>query len=197
MKTKNLKGITLLILFVLFVSACSPKATPAPAPAAPATPVVIVKTQLVPVTVVVEVTALPLPTEPTVIPTPVAQLEIPIVGVCPTEREFEVLTGVRADIVREEPCAFHWRGDPQTITAIHPCPDGWSCTLGSDDQNYVYHGDNNLGQINIFAGTWRLVSMYPSNDALQNNCSFLEKVRNEGVISDPQWTAEAGNFTCP
>lgn len=193
MNTKFFKwAIFLMVSASLVLTACGPKATPATA-----APAVIVQTQLVPMTVVVEVTALPLPTEPTVIPTSVVQLEIPIVGVCPTEREFEVLTGVRADIVREEPCAFHWRGDPQTITAIHPCPDGWSCTLGSDDQNYVYHGDNNLGQINIFAGTWRLVSMYPSNDALQNNCSFLEKVQNEGVISDPQWTAEAGNFTCP
>lgn len=117
---------------------------------------------------------------------------------CPTEREFQQLTGVTADIVRKERCAFHWRGDPQTISAIHPCPFGWSCTLGVEAprQTFVYVGDDNLQSLQIFAGTWYLIGKYPVGDAVYTDCGFLEKVRAEGRISDPTWTAFPGNFTC-
>ena len=122
-----------------------------------------------------------------------------IAATCPTEREFEQLVGVRADIVREEPCAFHWRGDPEITTAEHACPDGWSCTIGIADprQTYQYSGDDNLPAMQIFAETWRLVNSYPAGDTVYNDCAMLAKVQHEGQISDPQWTAIAGNFNCP
>lgn len=117
---------------------------------------------------------------------------------CPTEKEFEQQFGVRADLVRTEPCAFHWRGDPDTITVNHPCPDGWSCTIGIADprQTYQYKGDDSLQPMTIFAATWRLTGQYPVTDVVHDNCAMLAKVQHEGQISDPQWTALAGNFTC-
>lgn len=117
--------------------------------------------------------------------------------VCPTERQFAELVGVIADIDRTEPCAFHWRGDPLSISVKNPCPLGWICTLGISDKNIVYVGDNALSAVKIFAGTWRLVFQYPSGDTVYNKCQFLEKVQHEGSISDPVWTASAGNFICP
>lgn len=121
-----------------------------------------------------------------------------IVGTgCPTEAEFEVLVGVRADIDRTEPCTFHWRGDPKTLGATHPSPLGWISTLGVDSKNYVYIGDDGLAPLEIFSGTWRMVSIFPAGDAVYDKCAFLLKVQYEGQISSPQWTAEAGNFVCP
>lgn len=153
-----------------------------------------------------EVKCLPQPavaeTQPAVTASPTAQPQLvqPLPAVsaaCPTEKEFAALTGMVADIVRTEPCLFHWRGDPQQIVATHPCPTGWSCTLGSNGKNYQYNGDDKLAAMPIFAGSWRLLSQYPANDPVQNSCNFVQKVQAEGQISDPQWTVAPGNFTCP
>ncbi len=184
--------ISIFVTLVFLLSACG-YATSTPAP------VVVVETQLVQVTVVVEVTALPLPTPlpSTPVPTVMAQ-SAQIVGTgCPTEAEFEVLVGVRADIDRTESCTFHWRGDPKTLSATHPSPLGWISTLGVNGKNYVYIGDDSLAPLEIFSGTWRMVSIFPAGDAVYDKCTFLLKVQHEGQISSPQWTAEAGNFVCP
>lgn len=185
---------TLAILAFGFFVWPVPQMVKAPATAAP---VVIVETQLVPVTVVVEVTALP-PTSLPSTPVPTATAQPMQVGIgCPTEAEFEALVGVRADIDRTEPCTFHWRGDPKTLGVTHPSPLGWISTLGVDSKNYVYIGDDGLAPLEIFSGTWRMVSIFPAGDAVYDKCAFLLKVQYEGQISSPQWTAEAGNFVCP
>jgi hypothetical protein len=121
---------------------------------------------------------------------------------CPTEREFEELYGVRADIEREEACTFHWRGDPMTITPEKMCANGWICTngmasWGGTRQTIVFTGDDNLHTSAIFSATWRLVGEFPAGDAVYDSCAFLAKVQAEGRNSDPQWTAVAGNFSCP
>lgn len=122
--------------------------------------------------------------------------------VCPTEREFFELTGVRADVVSSEPCAFHWRGDPLSVVPRQICPQGWICTVGVTDwqgggkQTIVMVGDD-IPSVSIFAATWRLTGLYPAGDAVHNKCVFLAKVQGEGRISDPTWTALPGNFTCP
>lgn len=123
-------------------------------------------------------------------------LSVPINAGCPTEREFFELVGVHADIVGGENCAFHWRGDPLTITVNRPCPSGWICTLGISSQNYVYEGDDALQPLQIFAGTWRLVSKYAAGDAVYDSCTFLAKVQEEGRENDPKWAAKPGNFSC-
>ncbi len=138
---------------------------------------------------------IPAPTQGSaIVEQPAAQQSGGVSSLCITEAEFEALVGVRADIDRTEPCAFHWRGDPATISVAHPCPDGWICTLGSNDKNYVYSGVDSLPSLEIFSGTWRKVITYPAGDAVYNHCDFLAKVQHEGAISNPTWTAEAGNF---
>jgi hypothetical protein len=115
---------------------------------------------------------------------------------CPTEAEFTQLTGVVADVVPSEPCAFHWRGDPQTITPKNSCPEGWSCQLGVDGKgNILYYGGS--PSVKIYAGTWRLVAAYPSNDAVQQPCQFLAKSQEEERQATPTWSITAGNFSCP
>jgi hypothetical protein len=115
---------------------------------------------------------------------------------CPTEAEFTQLTGVVADVVPSEPCAFHWRGDPQTITPENSCPEGWSCQLGVVGKgNILYYGGS--PSVTIYAGTWRLIAAYPSNDAVQQPCQLLAKSQEEGRQARPTWSITAGNFICP
>jgi hypothetical protein len=115
---------------------------------------------------------------------------------CPTEADFAQLTGVVADVIPSEPCAFHWRGDPQTITPKNSCPEGWSCQLGiAGKGNYLYYGGSPV--VGIYAGTWRLFAAYPSNDAVQQPCQFLAKSQEEGRQATPTWSITAGNFSCP
>ncbi|MCX7589400.1 MAG: hypothetical protein N2Z85_00460 [Patescibacteria group bacterium] len=121
---------------------------------------------------------------------------VPKTVFCPTEAEFEKLTGIRADKIGSEPCAFHWRGDPNTITPSKACPDGWSCQLGVNGRgNYLYYGGN--PQHSIYAGTWRLVDAYPLSDSVRDPCKFLAKSQEEGKNSTPTWSISPGNFTCP
>ena len=118
--------------------------------------------------------------------------------ICPTEREFAELTGIRADIDPSEPCMFHWRGDPNTIVSNNACPSGWICTTGVAEnpwQTYVVVGEDGISQ-EIFSITARFVAMYPGGDAVHNPCTFLAKVQEEGRNSDPQWTAKPWNFSC-
>lgn len=135
-------------------------------------------------------TTAPTPTAPPAAPD--AVLPTP----CPTEAEFAALTGVVADIVPTEPCAFHWRGDPLAVTPKDACPHGWSCQLGIVGKgNVLYYGGS--PSVTIYAGTWRRVESYPSNDAVRDPCRFLAKSQEEGRNSTPTWTIQAGNFSCP
>lgn len=187
-----LEGV-LVVALVVLVLIWHPWVHESPAPAPAPVPIVVTVVVQMPAVATAQPAATPVaPAQP--------QLVQPLPAVsaaCPTEKEFEALTGVRADIVRTEPCLFHWRGDPQQIDATHPCPSGWSCTLGSNGKNYQYNGDDKLAAMPIFAGSWRLLSQYAANDPVQNNCNFVQKVQVEGQISDPQWTVAPGNFTCP
>ena len=114
---------------------------------------------------------------------------------CPTEREFAELTGVVADRLEEELCAFHWRGDPLTITPPNACPEGWACELGvAGEGNILYYGGSPT--MPIYAGTWRLAALYPAEDPVRDPCSFLAKSQEHGRNADPPWTISAGNFSC-
>ena len=140
-----------------------------------------------------------MPTETPTPPAPASQPAAPAgqqAASCPTEAEFTQLTGVVADVVPTESCAFHWRGDPQTITPKNSCPKGWSCQLGvAGKGNYLYYGGS--PSVTIYAGTWRLISAYPSNDAVRQPCQFLAKSQEEGRRATPTWSITAGNFSCP
>ncbi|MFN4213071.1 MAG: hypothetical protein ACK4FL_03890 [Microgenomates group bacterium] len=139
--------------------------------------------------------ATPTPTTGTTPAAPVNQQYAAPSSTCPTEAEFTALTGVVADKVGTEPCAFHWRGDPAVMT-IKACPEGWACQLGVQNQgNLLYYGGD--PELTIYAGTWRFIAAYPSNDAVQNPCQFLTKSQDEGRQSVPTWTIKEGNFTCP
>lgn len=163
------------------------------------TPVVNVNVQVPqpePVVNVVVPTPLPTPTPAAPVAYEPAPADVPAVSTCPTEAEFAQLTGVVADKVGTEPCAFHWRGDPLAITPAKSCPQGWSCQLGVvGTGNVLYYGGNPA--VSIYAGTWRLVELYPSTDAVRNPCRFLAKSQEEGRAASPQWTITAGNFSCP
>lgn len=181
-----MKKILFVLLASFLLAACSAKAT-----AQPDLQATIVALQE-------QVTALKASATPE--PTPAASATTrpsPEQVDCPTEKEFEDLVGVRADVVGTEYCAFHWRGDPATLRVENPCPPGWICTLGVSSKNFVYEGSNDLSPLEIFAGTWRLVSAYAEGDAVHDPCTFLRKVQHEGEISDPAWSAVAGNFSCP
>ncbi len=179
--TTSLKGRILLILLGILIGALlvglgygvAKLTTTPPSPIELATP---------PVAMVVP-TAAPAP--------PSAKPE----AACPKEAQFAELTGVIADKVGEEPCAFHWRGDPLVITPINACPEGWSCQLGVSGQgNILYYGGS--PNVTIYAATWRLVAAYPENDPVHNPCAFLLKSQQEGSNAVPRWTINPGNFSC-
>jgi hypothetical protein len=138
--------------------------------------------------------------QPTVIAQPTASQPAVPAGQqavsCPTEAEFAQLTGVVADVVPSEPCAFHWRGDPLAIMPKDACPNGWACQLGVVQHgNVLYYGGS--PSVSIYAGTWRLPAAYPLDDAVQQPCRLLAKSQEEGRQATPTWSITAGNFSCP
>jgi len=147
-----------------------------------------------------QTTAMPTPTDtPTAPAAPASQLAVPAgqqAVSCPTEAEFAQLTGVVADVVPSEPCAFHWRGDPLAIMPKDACPNGWACQLGVVQHgNVLYYGGS--PSVSIYAGTWRLPAAYPLDDAVQQPCLLLAKSQEEGKKARPTWSITAGNFSCP
>lgn len=188
--------ITITIVIALALTACGPKSEDAtPTPNWQATVVALQQLR----------TATPTPFQPSsptpkiISPTPSAPNTSTTETRCPTEKEFQELTGIRADRDYSEACMFHWRGDPLTITSTNACPSGWICTTGVAEnpwQTYVVIGEDGIRQT-IFSITARLIDSYPDSDAVHDACTFLRKVQNEGQSSDPQWTAKPWNFSCP
>lgn len=89
--------------------------------------------------------------------------------------------------------AFVWRDLRNSTNAI--CSQGWICTLHlATGDVKVYVGDGT--SYSIFAGTFRFVSSYPSNDAVHTPCDLLGKEQRFGAKEDPSFPVFAGNFTC-
>lgn len=143
-------------------------------------------------------TATPTATETEAEPAPTATVTAEPTVTCPTESEFFNLTGVRADRIETEPCAFHWRGDPLTIPSTNVCPEGWACELGIAGRgNFLYYGGYGAdGYVEIYAGTWRFTPAYPKGDQIHDPCSFLTKSKEHGQRADPPWDIQPGNFEC-
>lgn len=104
---------------------------------------------------------------------------------CPTTGEVKTLTGVDVQRLATEVCAFVWRGSDKATT-MATCPSGWVCTW--DVVNNIVVVQLGVGQTaTIRAGTWRLPSAYPGNDAVQNVCALYQKEKAFGLSENPSF----------
>lgn len=109
----------------------------------------------------------------------------PAAGSCPTTGETKTLTGVDVQRVATEACAFVWRGTPPA-TILATCPSGWVCTWDVVGDIVVVH--LGVGQkATIRAGTWRMISAYPGNDAVHNVCALYQKEKAFGLSENPSF----------
>lgn len=112
----------------------------------------------------------------------------------PTTEQAKVDTGIDVQRLEVELAAFVWRSYPH-FTVNARCPGGYICTLHEGDNVIrVYTGDNVVR--NVFAGTFRHVSSYPSSDAVHRPCELLRKEQEFGARETPSFPVHAGNFSC-
>lgn len=119
-----------------------------------------------------------------------------LVSVCDfTTQNAKDATKVDVQRLGTEVCAWTWRAVPEaTVSAV--CPENMVCTLHlSDDRKVVVQGDGK--SYDIVAGTFRIWSAYPLDDAVRDSCRLLAKEQAFGAAEVPSFTVEAGNFTCP
>lgn len=139
------------------------------------------------------------PTEPA----PVVQAtKAPVVeaSVCPTTGEAQEFFGVSVQRIDTESCGWVWRGKPSSHTAL--CPAGYICTWDVvGDITVVHLGINQ--QADIYAGTWRLISAYPADDAVNNVCELYLKEKDFASREVPSFEVrfqpvpDLGPQTCP
>jgi len=122
---------------------------------------------------VIETEAPPVVDEPVVAPPVVVETTN---LVCPnTTEEAKNLFGVDVQRIATEACAWVWRGKPSSHIAT--CPSGYVCTWDVvNDITVVHHGIDQ--QADIYAGTWRLISAYPADDAVNNVCELYLKEKD-------------------
>jgi hypothetical protein len=136
--------------------------------------------------------------EPTVPPTQEEDDE-PVVTTekseCPTTAEAKEAIGIDVQRLATEPCAFVWRGSDKA-EEVAVCPAGWICTLHVQNAGvFVYDGYSKSD--GIVAGTFRMQSGYPSNDAVNDRCELFRKEQAFGASETPAFEVEPGNFSCP
>lgn len=120
---------------------------------------------------------------------------------CPnTTEEAKAIFGVDVQRIDTEPCAWVWRGKPLHTTAT--CPSGYVCTWDVvGDITVVHLGINQ--QADIYAGTWRLISAYPADDAVNNVCELYLKEKDFASREVPSFEVrfqpvpDLGPQTCP
>ncbi len=118
-----------------------------------------------------------------------------LMSVCDfTTAAAKTATGVDVQRISTEACGFVWRAVPKaTEQAI--CPPNMVCTLHlSDDRKVVVKGDGS--QYSIVAGTFRVISAYPLDDAVRDVCRLLAKEQENGRREVPSFSVVAGNFSC-
>ncbi len=133
-------------------------------------------------------------------PAPVST-EALVVQSCPnTTEEAKALFGVDVQRIKTEPCAWVWRGKPLHTMAV--CPNGYVCSWDVVGDITVIH----LGidqTADIYAGTWRLVSAYPADDAVNNVCELYLKEKDFASREVPSFEVrfqpvpDLGPQTCP
>lgn len=118
-----------------------------------------------------------------------------LVSVCDyTTASAKEATGVDVQRISTEACGFVWRAVPKAETKA-VCPNNMVCTLHlSNDRKVVVKGDGT--QYFIVAGTFRMVSAYPLDDAVRDVCQLLKNEQANGAREVPSFTVEAGNFSC-
>lgn len=119
-----------------------------------------------------------------------------LMSVCEfTTADAKAATGVDVQRIGTEPCGFVWRAvDKATENAV--CPKNMVCTFHlSTDKKVVVKGNGK--SYSIVAGTFRIASAYPLDDAVRYPCRLLAKEQAFGASENPSFTVEAGNFSCP
>jgi hypothetical protein len=120
--------------------------------------------------------------------------------VCPTTEMAKTLFGVDVQKIKTEPCGWVWRGKPASHNAI--CPSDYVCTWDvAGDITVVHLGINQTAE--IYAGTFRLISAYPSNDAVYDVCTLYLKEKDFAASEVPsfevrfQAVPNVGPTSCP
>lgn len=119
-----------------------------------------------------------------------------LVSVCDfTTASAKEATGVDVQRIGTEACGWVWRAvDKASVNAV--CPENMVCTFHlSNDKKVVVKGNGK--SYSIVAGTFRIASAYPLDDAVRDVCRLLAKEQAFGAAEVPSFTVEAGNFSCP
>lgn len=104
-------------------------------------------------------------------------------------------TGVDVQRIGTEACGFVWRG-VNLASETANCPANMVCTFHlTDDRKVVVQGDGSSYE--IVAGTFRVASAYPLEDAVRDVCRLLAKEQAFGASEVPSFEVTAGNFACP
>lgn len=117
-----------------------------------------------------------------------------LMSVCDfTTANAKTATGVDVQRISTESCGFVWRAVPKATTTAY-CPVNMICTLDLGSKVVVVKGDGS--KYSIVAGTFRIASAYPLDDAVRDACRLLAKEQQNGRNEVPSFVVEAGNFTC-